>query len=385
LEPDGILVASRWLQMPPSESIRLLATLAEALERRGATDAGQALVALRGIQTMTVLVQPDGWSAEELVRIRAFAGERKLDLVWAPDIRAEETNRYNRLPESMYYQAAQELLAGTDRQAFYAAYPFDIAPASDNHPFFYHFFKWGQTPQVLATLGRTWQPFGGSGYFLLVALLALAVVSSVVLIVIPLLLPGRSRIDGGQGWPVPRDRVVLYFGLLGLAFIFVEIPLIQRWILIVGHPTYAFAAVVVILLVGSSLGSLLVRAPWLPRRQAFGLLVVLALATPFITAALTRATLGWPSPARVALAALSLAPLAFLMGLPFPLGLAWIERSNPALVPWAWAINGCASVISGVLAALLALSFGFTAVLLSGAACYGLAWLVLFGRLGAAP
>ncbi len=382
LEPDGILVASRWLQMPPSESIRMLATLAEALEKRGIAQPKQVLVALRGIQTMTVLAQPDGWNADELARVRAFAGDRKLDLVWAPDIRAEETNRYNRLSESLYYQAARDLFSEADRQAFYASYPFDITPATDNRPFFYHFFKWGQTSQVLATLGRTWQPFGGSGYFLLIALLALAVVLSVLLIVVPLVLPGRSHIENGVGLLVPRTRIILYFGLLGLAFLLVEIPLIQRWILVVGHPTHAFAAVVVVLLVGSSLGSLLARAPWLPRRAAFALLVLFALATPFITAVLTRTTLGWPVAARVVLAALSLAPLAFLMGLPFPLGLAWIERLGPTLVPWAWAINGCASVIAGVLAALLSLSFGFTAVLVGGAACYGMAWLVLFGGRG---
>jgi hypothetical protein len=179
--------------------------------------------------------------------------------------------------------------------------------------------------------------------------------------------------------------VVLYFGLLGLAFLFVEIPLIQRWILIVGHPTHAFAAVVVVLLVGSSLGSLLAQAPWLPRREAFGLLALLALATPFITAMLTRTTLGWPLGARVALAALSLAPLAFLMGLPFPLGLAWIKRLRPTLVPWAWAINGCAAVVASVLAALLSLSFGFTAVLVGGAACYAVAGLVLFWGQDNAP
>ncbi len=377
LEPDGILVLSRWLQTPPSEESRLLATVVEALEQRGVARPQEALVALRGIQTMTVLARPAGWTAAELARVRSFAEERRFDLVWAPDVRAEETNRFNRLPQSIYYETTRDLFSAENRRAFYAASAFDIAPATDNRPFFFHFFTWRQTPEVLATLGRTWQPFGGSGYFVLVAMLALVLILSVVLILLPLILPGRGRQALRAGAGTPRLRVLLYFGLLGLAFLLVEIPLIQQWILLVGQPTYAFAAVVSVLLVFSSLGSLSARAAWLPARIAFPALVALAVATPFVLAWLTNHTLGWPLLPRVGLAALSLAPLAFLMGLPFPLGLAWLERSGPSLIPWAWAVNGCASVVAGVLAAMAALSYGFSAVLLAGAACYAGAWLVL--------
>jgi hypothetical protein len=352
----------------------------EALEQRGVARPQEALVALRGIQTMTVLARPAGWTAAELAQVRAFAEERRFDLVWAPDVRPEETNRFNRLPQSIYYETARGLFSAESRRAFYAASAFDIAPATDNRPFFFHFFTWRQTPEVLATLGRTWQPFGGSGYFLLVAMLALVLILSVVLILLPLILPGRGR-QALRAWEgTPRLRVLLYFGLLGLAFLLVEIPLIQQWILLVGQPTYAFAAVVSVLLVFSSLGSLSARAAWLPQRILFGALVVLAVATPFVLAWLTGHTLGWPLLLRAGLAAFSLAPLSFLMGLPFPLGLAWLERSGPALVPWAWAVNGCASVVAGVLAAMAALSYGFSVVLLAGAACYAGAWLALRPR-----
>ena len=86
LAPDGVLAATRWLQTPPSESLRLIATLVEALARRGIAHPGEALVAYRGIQTITVLVQPDGWSAEELAAVREFTAARRYDLVWAPDV-----------------------------------------------------------------------------------------------------------------------------------------------------------------------------------------------------------------------------------------------------------------------------------------------------------
>jgi len=383
LGPGGILVMTRWMQTPPSESIRLIASLATALERRGATPAAARLVAYRGIQTITVLAQPDGWTAGELAQVRDFVATRRYDLVWAPDIRPNEVNRYNRMPEPADYLAIREFFDASDPRAFYAGYPYAVQPATDDRPFFFHFFKWQQTPEVLATLGRTWQPFGGSGYFVLLALLALVLVLSVALIVLPMVI-GRPRgaPAAGRGVPRLRWRALAYFGFLGVAFLFVEIPLIQRWILLLGYPTCAFTAVVLSLLLCSSLGSVLVRAAWLPKRAAVAALVVLAFAAAALIGRLTDAALGWPLWARGAAAVLGLAPLGVLMGLPFPLGLAWLEEEARGLVPWAWAVNGSASVLASVLAAILALSYGFTAVLLLGASCYAAAWVLLFGSPG---
>jgi hypothetical protein len=329
---------------------------------------------------MTTLVQPRGWSQAELAAVRDFAGERRYDLVWAPDIDPAETNRFNRLPQPVYYTALRDLLAAPARAAFYERYPYAITPPTDDRPFFFHFFKWEQTPALLAALGKTWQPFGGSGYFVLLALLALVVLLSALFILAPLLArrpaqPPASAVAPER--PPGRRRVLLYFTALGLAFLFVEIPLIQHWILLLGNATYAFSLVVAVLLSFSGLGSGLARAAWLPRRAAFSLLIVLALLTPWLAARLSGAILGWPLALRILLGGLSLAPLAFLMGLPFPLGLAWLERRAPGLVPWAWAVNGCASVVASVLAAMLALSGGFTAVLLIGAGAYLLAFLVI--------
>lgn len=376
LEPDGIFVATRWLQLPPSEDIRLLATVAEALERSGASPAADYLVAYRGIQTITALAKPGGWTEAELEAVRSFAAERRFDLVWAPDIQVDESNRYNRLSAPLYYEAARELLRG-DRRAFYAEYPFAVAPATDDHPFFFHFFRWRQTPEVLATMGRTWQPFGGSGYFVLLAMLALALALSVALIVAPLVFARRVNAEVAPVARGVRWRVLAYFALLGLAFLLVEIPLIQRWILLLGHSSYAFTAVVLTLLIFSSIGSLLARQSWAQRPALFAALIACAVTTPFVTAWFAQVALGWPLALRTGVAALLLAPLAVLMGVPFPRGIAWLEKSAPGVIPWAWAVNGCASVISGVLAAILALSVGFTVVLLLGAACYAGTWAAL--------
>lgn len=379
LSPDGALVISRWLQTPPSESLRLIATLAEAMQRRGLSNPGQLLVAYRGIQTMTVLVAPRGWESTQLAALREFTTEKRFDLVWAPDIVPSETNRFNRLPESTYFQEVQNLFNTPDREVYYSAYPFAITPPTDNQPFYFHFFRWGQTPELLATLGRTWQPFGGSGYFVLLALLALVVLLSLLLILGPLALAssGRRISMAGPGTP---GRALVYFTLLGLAFLFIEIPLIQRWILLLGHPTYAFTVVVFALLASSGAGSALAMSERLPKRPLFAALVLVALLVPWSVSRLSEAVLGWPALMRAGLATFSLVPLGALMGLPFPLGLSWLESEAPDLVPWAWAVNGCASVVASVLAAILALSYGFTLVLLLGAIAYAGAFLALMGR-----
>lgn len=378
LKPDGILVATRWLQTPPSEDLRLLATLVEALERLSA-DSHDALVAYRGIQTVTALIQPDGWSADELAAVRSFAAGRRYDLVWAPDIRADEINRYNRMPAAEHYEAVARLMAAPDRTTFYRSWPYAVTPPTDDRPFFFHFFRWSQTSQVLASLGRTWQPFGGSGYLVLFALLALVLLLSGLLILAPLAFRRAGGVDRDALPLRERVRILAYFGLLGVAFLFVEIPLIQRWLLATGHATYAFTLVVFTLLLGSSLGSAWAHTAWLSRRRAVGVAALLVLLTALAGRPLVEAALGWPMLLRAAAAVISLAPMAVLMGTPFPLGLAWLEARTPGWLPWAWAVNGCASVVASVLAAILALSVGFTAVMCLGAAAYAGALLLLPG------
>ncbi|MBS1249770.1 MAG: hypothetical protein MAG431_01354 [Chloroflexi bacterium] len=397
LSPAGTLVISRWAQSPPSESLRLVATLAESLARRGVEHPEETLLAYRGIQTFTVLVKPAGWTERELGAARDFLESRRFDLVWAPDIQEGEVNRFNRLPEPSYYENVKALLTSSNREEVYAAYAYDISPPGDNHPFFFHFFTWEQTPEVLSTLGKTWQPFGGSGYFILLALLALVVVLSAVLILLPVVFqrviihsfpPCRaiwqiacrdtiSTYMRGHDWNGKAGKGILaYFGLLGLGFLFLEIPLIQRWILLLGQPTYAFTVVVIALLFFSGLGSM-AAGSWLNPRTGLGILVLAAVGYTLAMPHLTQILLAWPGWARMMGTFLGLAPLGFLMGIPFPLGLAWLKENAPGMIPWAWAVNGCASVIASVLAAIFALSYGYTLVMLLGVAAYAGAWVAL--------
>jgi len=371
LREGGTLVIMRWLQNPPSEDLRTLGLIVAALERRGADPAGH-IAAFRTFQTVTFLVKAEPFTAAEIERIVARAGALAYDMVLPPDVPPATVNRHAQIETPIYHDTYSGLLAAPDRDAFYDAYDFEVRPTTDDRPFFFHFFKWRQTPDILDNLGRTWQPFGGSGYFVLVALLAFATAAAVVFVVLPVGLRGRfRRALRGRGAGT-LARIVAYFAALGLAFLLVEVATIQQFVLLLGQPTLAITTVIASLLLFSGVGSALSdRLPW---SAALATLVGVLAVWPWLLAATSEIALPLPLGARVAVAVLVLLPPGFLMGIPFARGLTAIRR-EPELVPWAWAINGGASVISAVVAALLALSFGFRWVLWVGAALYALAWL----------
>jgi len=361
MRPGGVLTIMRWLQTPPSETVRLLALAAEAVRRAGG-DPERAIIAVRGYATGLVMVKPDHFTAQEVEAVAGFAAAERFDIIAAPGL--GPTNLYNVLPDDQYAELAARVL--TDPEGLYRSYEFDIAPPTDDRPFFTHFFKWAQASQVLDTLGRTWQPFGGAGFFVLVALLVLSALGAAVLVLGPLLvMTRRRRSDSSEG----RLWTVGYFGLLGLGFLLVEIPLVQHYILLVGRPTTALAVVLFALLLAAGVGSVVShRMPWRPTAVALALAAVAYL--PMVRW-MTALVLPAPLAIRMVVGAVVLVPIGFLMGVMFPKGLARLERTAPHLIPWAWGINGTASVIAAAAAALLALTWGFQLVVTVGAACYG--------------
>lgn len=367
LDADGILAVTRWLQTPPSESLRAWALAVTALERSGAWDVPNQLVAIRSWSTMLILVKKERFTTSELDYVRSFCAERQFDLVYLPDIDQASVNRYNVYPGAPYASTFLELLRSADRASFYAGREFNVRPPTDNQPFFFHFFTWKQVPSIVQELGHTWRPFGGGGYLVLLAILVVAMVSAGALALLPVLLGVRSGAQG-RGW------VLAYFSLIGLGFLAVEIPLLQRLTLFLGHPTVAFATVVAGLLLFSGLGSLLSqRIRW---RWALAGLVGIIPLTVLGLEPMVRTLLGTPLPVRLVATGVSLAPLGILLGIPFARGLAQLSRTSPDLVPWAWAVNGSASVVASVAVALGALSGGFVAVLASAVGAYAASTVV---------
>ncbi len=367
---NGLLVVNRWLQSPPSEDLRTLGLIIESLEGR---DPLQHIVAFRSFQTATFIVKPTPFTLEETDGLLDAIGRLRYDLTLAPEMPPEMINQYARLETPVYHDTYLALATAPDRAAFYNAYDFEVTPPTDDRPFFFHFFRWEQTPSVIENLGRRWQPFGGSGYFVLLALLAFALTGAVVFILLPVALrqsfrAALRRAGGGRSM-----RTLGFFTAIGLAFLLVEVAFIQRYILVLGRPTLALALVVGALLFFSGVGSLVSHHLY-HRSTIAGLALLIAL-YPFLANQFIPSLLALPLLVRALVVVLMIAPVGFLMGIPF----AGAVRALPGhrdLVPWAWAVNGSASVVSAILASMLALSAGFTAVLLVGGGLYWLAALL---------
>jgi len=379
LEQNGLLVVTRWLQEQPSEWLRTFTMAVSTLEARG-EDPQKQIVALRGYNTGTLLVKNGTFNSKELMLIRAFLDEKAFDLVFAPDIQLEEINRRNILPEEVYYKAFADVIGNKQRDVFYEQYVYDVRPPVDDHPFFGHYFKWSQIGGIWRSLGTTWQPFGGAGFLVILAIFGLAVILAGVMIILPAVVRNETKNPPIKG----TTRILIYFGLIGLAFLLVEMPMIQQFILYLDHPTYAMAVVLFSLLLFSGFGS-----RWGSKILSIStaLLILLAFLTGwlFLLPALLRATLGLPLAARISISIISIAPIGFLMGIPFPAGLEWMREYIPfdeknhseGMVAWLWAVNGSTSVIASILSSLLSLSFGFNRTLAVGIICYLGAWIMV--------
>jgi len=375
LAPDGFLSITRWIKLPPRDTLKLFATGIAALRASGVTEPGQQLILIRGWQTSTLLVKNGAVSAQDLERVRAFCAERSFDVAWYPGIMRDESNRYNRLRDAWFHDAARALL-GEAPERFLNDYKFNLRPASDDQPYFFHFFKWRTLPEVLQLRERGGAPLADAGYLVLVATLVQAVIASLLLILLPIWIYRRRSNPAKQG--VRRSMVMGYFFILGLAFLFIEIAFIQKLLLFLHHPLYAVAVVLSSFLVFSGLGSASlgrVSAAGRGRLLSRAVTGIVVLGTVYLLSlgTLLDQLAMLPDALRILVSVALIAPLAFCMGMPFPLGLGRLADYAPDLIPWAWAINGCASVISAVLATLLAIHLGFATVIAVALALYALA------------
>ena len=379
LRPDGYLAITLWTDTPPKGNLRLFSSVVEALRESGVAEPGRRMAWIRSWNTATLLVKQGELTRDEIGRIREFARTRSFDLAWLPGMQEEEANSYQLLPKPYFYEAAQALL-GDSAGAFIAGYEYDIEAVRDGDPYFNDHFRWKSLQQFLALPGRAGIAMIDAGYPTLIASLLQALAAAFVLILFPLLFLKRDASQASG----KRTSVVLYFTAIGLAFLFIELSFIEMLTLIIGQPLYAVAVTLCLFLVFSGLGSLTVQ--WLQergvetrvllRRCVLGI-VAITLAYILLRGWVADHLMSLPVPARIFAASLFTAPLAFVMGMPFPLGLTATARNAPVLLPWAWGINGCASVLSAILAVLLAMEIGFDGVMLTAAALYLIAWRTL--------
>ncbi len=322
LRPGGVLAVTRWVHTPPRDELKLFATGVEALERMGFNPADR-LVLIRSWAAATLLVKKEAFTAQDLFTLGQWAEERLFDTAYFPGIAADQHNRFNVLERDYYFEATSAFLAGGEsRDQFFREYAFNLRPATDDRPYFFHFFRWRALPIMLHTFRQSWIPFSEWGYLILVATLAQAILLGVLLIASPLvLLPRRSMPnDSPTARPLAgkavRLQVFSYFLALGLGYLFMEMVLIQRLVLFLANPGYAVAVVLAGLLFVSGWGS-----AWAGRQLRKGtsgkrLACLAALIVAFVGTvyafglhALLTPLLGLPLPARMVLAFAVMVPL----------------------------------------------------------------------------
>ncbi len=366
LKPAGYLAISRWIKLPPRDTLKLFATAIDALKRSGIERPEEHLLLIRTLQTSTLLIKRSPITEAEIERAVEFARKRSFDLAWYPGMPPEAANRYNLLSNPYFHLGARALL-GDGRDDFIERYKFNLEPATDDRPFFFQFFKWQVLPEILSLSGAGGMPLLEWGYLILVATLIQALLGALFLIVLPLLVYRRKRVERGSRRLAQQGFI--YFFSLGLAFLFIEVAFIQKFILFLHHPTFAIAVVLAAFLIFAGVGSL-----WSKRfadsgqyergvRGAVVAIVTIGLLYTVLLGPLFSLLMALPIAIKIVISLLLIAPLAFAMGIPFPLGLSRLGEMEQGLVPWVWGINGCASVLSAVIATLLAIHYGFSVVI----------------------
>ncbi len=379
LAPDGYLTITRWIKMPPRDTLKLFATAIESLKRLGIKRPDKRMVLIRSWQTSTLLVKAGNFTETELHKVQMFCEDRLFDLAFTPQISPSRVNRYNILQQPYFYQAALSL-TGQKPKTFIDNYKFNILPATDDRPYFHHFFKWSSLTEIVNLRQQGSGSLLEAGYLILVATLAAAIIISTGLILLPLWIFQKGSLVQSQA--VSKRSVLSYFFLIGIAFLFIEIAFLQKFILFLHHPIYSISTGLAVFLVFAGLGSnfsqkisntLGLRKTLIIAISGIGFFCVLYI---FMLDHLFSFFGDNCLPVRIGISAALIAPLATLMGMPFPLALKTLTDGAEQLIPWAWGINGCASVISATLATILAIHCGFTLLIFVAVHLYFISYFV---------
>jgi spermidine synthase len=382
LKPDGMIAITRWEFRQPREALRVVSVAMEALHQLGVDNPAKHFMVVSegdldedGIPVV-VLAKKSPFTQKEEDAVRGHLEDNE-DLVALYTPSAPGQNPFS------------ALIARNDPRAFARDYPYNVAPVDDNAPFFFFTLK---TDQILHDGGLQ----RGIDWKVNLGVVVLGIVFVISLIAVLTFLVTPMALRGGR-----RQRVLplLYFVAVGLGYILVEIAFIQRFVLFLGHPTYALTVVIFLLLLSSGAGSLWSRR-WLSETvRGWMPLVPLVLAIGLYSWGLTgllSSLIGLAFAVKLVVSALVLVPLGLAMGMPFPTGLRAMANTTEVELPvselgepantedngveWAWAMNAASSVLGSVLAMVIAIHFGLNITLACGAAAYALA-LALFPTL----
>jgi spermidine synthase len=354
LTDRGVLTITRWV----FDGLRLVSLAQAACESRGCSAADHMAIVQQD-RVATFLLKKSAFTTDDVEHLRTTANSLGFTVLYAPG-QTDTSNDYARL------------VLAPDRRAFYDKYHHDVSPTTDNRPFFFHTTK--IKDQFQTAFGRSM--LFGNGLSALMTLMAISATFVALFVVGPLLLSG-SELRGSR-WPM----WLAYFGMLGAGFMLIEVALLQRFVLLLGHPVYSLTVTLFSVLLGTGIGSLVSRSvsdKRLPLTIQVILVGIAAVAILGIVALppLIRQAISAGHAQRIAMAVLLIAPAGVLMGIPLPGGIRLMTANHSALVPWAWGMNGALSVIGATLAVFIAMNWGFSVTLMTGAAIYVTAAVLL--------
>jgi len=355
----------------------------EALQRLGVHDPARNFMVIsdgpldEDGRAVIVLAKKSTFTGEEEQRVRSHLDQN-------PNLRAVY------MPSAPGNNPFSQLIASRDPAAFARTYPYNVAPVTDDAPFFFFTLRTGQVLRsaALAHRGMDWKV--SLGVVVLGMVLVISVAAVLALLVLPLALGARPRPGA-----LPR---LIYFVAIGLGYILVEITFVQRFVLFLGHPTYAITVVIFLLLLASGAGSLISRRwqaqQWSLQLPLAAIVVALSVYT-FALPGLLASGVGLPFGVKLLVSAAILVPLGLVMGMPFPTGLRALAQTVPerhgggpapapvtpsesgsgdSAVEWAWALNAASSVLGSVGAILIAVNFGLRITLAASVVAYLAAW-----------
>lgn len=369
LTPDGIMAFTRWGFKPPRESLRVVALADAALRQLGETNPARNVAVLReNAQNLkawgskdTILISRNPFTQADLDRLQSAVNKGHVELVYSPGTPSPS--------------AFRDLLLSPDPKRFYDSYDFDVRPVSDDRPFFFYTVQPRDLWRFVLHASRDTADYKvNSALPVLFGLVAISLVATFVMLSLPPLLLGQR---------LPREsgsvRALLFFVCIGAGYILIQVALIQKFVLFLGHPTYALTVIIFSMLLFSGAGSFfskqLIGSDIARLSRVMGLIVAGILILSAIVTPIAESGVALPFPVKVLVSVALIGPVGFVMGMPFPTGLTLLENVMPASVRWAWAINAASSVMGSAAAMFLAIYLGLRLTLIVGALFYAAAWL----------
>jgi hypothetical protein len=370
LKPDGLIAVSSWIDYPVRTPLKITSTLMEMLRKNGIETPEAHLAAIKSWGTITFVVSRQPFTDDQTAKIRSFCEEMFFDPVLLRGIRESERNHYNVFSDTSFFSMIDVIVAG-ETETLFADYPFFIEPASDNRPYFNQFLRMRSIKELSGFFGSHEIPFLELGYLIVLITLIQVSLLAVLLIILPLI---HIRTSSKRKTPV-----LIYFATLGLGYMLIEIILIQQFIHYFGTTVEAAAFVISVMMIASGAGSVVAARSERSSSdfvKVLGMVAICILLLTLTLAPLLCATAAYAFGLKYLIGFCAIAIPAFFMGMPFPMGLRYLHKHHQLLVPWAWGINGCLSVIASSLAILVAIEFGFRTVMMLGGIVYVIALIV---------